>query len=125
MREAPAGIGATDGLLYLIYTAASVSGLLLVKAYLPSLKQAIGSGTLFRTEVLFVAIGAFLYIFSFLVWMLILSRLELSVAYPIAIGLTLVFSTISAALMLGEQMAPGRIAGIVVVFAGVWLITRS
>jgi hypothetical protein len=43
-----------------------------------------------------------LYIASFLIWLVILGRNDLSVAYPIAIGLTLAFSTLAASIVIGE-----------------------
>jgi multidrug transporter EmrE-like cation transporter len=63
--------------------------------------------------ILYVCAGAMLYIFSFLAWLVILTRQELSVAYPIAIGLTLTFSTIGAVVYLEEPVSIGRTAGIV------------
>ena len=39
---------------------------------------------------------------------MILARNDLSVAYPIAIGLTLVFSTLAARIVIGEGVSPTR-----------------
>lgn len=112
-------------LLYVAYTLMSVAGLILVKYYMPALKQAVQEASFMRKEVFFVGVGAALYIVSFLVWMTILGRIELSVAYPIAIGLTLIFSTIAAAVLIGEQVSLVRSAGIAVVFGGILMITCS
>lgn len=125
MKSPQSAIGAFDWLLYVVYTATSVAGLTLAKRYLPSLGQAWHDGVLFRKEVLYVGMGSALYVASFLLWLIILSRIDLSVAYPIAIGLTLVVSTLVAAALLGEHITTLRAGGIVIVFAGVWLITRS
>lgn len=67
--------------------------------------------------------GAALYVTSFLVWLVILSRNELSFAYPVAVGLTLLFSSLVASLVLQEAMSWTRIVGIVVIFAGVWMVS--
>lgn len=114
-----------DVLLYAAYTVTSVCGLILIKLYLPSAIQAFQDSGIFRREIIATGAGAALYITSFLVWLVILSRIQLSIAYPIAIGLTLVFSTIAAAILLGEQLNLYRLVGIAVVFVGILLITRS
>jgi multidrug transporter EmrE-like cation transporter len=55
----------------------------------------------------------------------ILGRNDLSVAYPIAIGLTLVFSTLAARIVIGEVVSPTRCLGVLVIFFGIWLVTRT
>jgi multidrug transporter EmrE-like cation transporter len=67
---------------------------------------------------------AALYIGSFAVWLVILGRNELSVAYPIAIGLTLAFSTCTTGVMLGEVLTAWRIGGIALVFLGILTICK-
>jgi drug/metabolite transporter (DMT)-like permease len=66
-----------------------------------------------------------LYIASFLIWLVILGRNDLSVAYPIAIGLTLAFSTLAASIVIGEVISPARSLGVLVIFFGIWLVTRD
>lgn len=124
--RSPIALGSgLEPILFAVYTVASVAGLLLLKAHMAAAVQAIRDGIVVRIDVVLVVVGAGLYVLSFLVWLVILSRLELSVAYPIAIGLTLVCSTIAATVLLGEAISPTRAAGIGIVFLGVWLITRS
>lgn len=114
-----------DVSLYFGYTVASVTGLMLIKSYLPGAHAAIKQAAVNRFEVALTAAGAALYIGSFLLWLIILRRNELSVAYPTAIGLTLVFSTLGAGLFLGEQVSLGRLCGAAVIFLGIVLVTRS
>jgi multidrug transporter EmrE-like cation transporter len=125
MKLFMAPVAGFDILLYVAYTVTSVCGLVLVKWYLPGAIQAFQDGGLLRREIAVTGLGAALYITSFLVWLVILSRIQLSIAYPIAIGLTLVFSTIAAAILLSEQLNLTRLVGIAVVFVGIVLITRS
>lgn len=114
-----------DLLLFTAYTVASVSGLLLLKLYFPLIQERWRSGQYWTGASLVFVGGATLYIASFLVWLVILSRNELSFSYPVAVGLTLLFSSLVASLLLHEAMSWTRIAGIVVIFAGVWLVSLT
>lgn len=68
--------------------------------------------------------GAGCYVVSLAVWILALSRVEVSVAYPmLSIGFAL-----NAALawwLLGEAVTPARMLGIAIIIVGVWLVARS
>jgi drug/metabolite transporter (DMT)-like permease len=57
-------------------------------------------------------------------WFVVLSRAELSYATPLA-GIGIVLVMISSALILGEPIGPQRIAGTLVIAAGVWLVMRG
>jgi drug/metabolite transporter (DMT)-like permease len=112
----------TEIALFAAYTASSVIGLLLLKHALPHIGWQTGFS--FTAPVLLLGLGACLYIASFAVWLVILARHELSAAYPAAIGLTLAFSTIGAALLLSEPLSPLRLVGIALIFIGILLVTR-
>lgn len=60
----------------------------------------------------------------FFVWLMTLSRLELSVALPLA-SIALVVNSVGAGLMLGEALSWMRIAGILVVASGLVLVLHS
>lgn len=60
----------------------------------------------------------------FLVWLLTLTRLELSVALPLA-SITLIVNSVGAGIILGETLSATRILGIVTVAAGLMLVLRS
>jgi multidrug transporter EmrE-like cation transporter len=70
-----------------------------------------------------ILIGFTLYGASALVWLHVLSKWELSKAYPV-VGLGFVFSTL-AGLLLGEQISLARGMGIAFICVGVALIGRS
>ena len=108
-----------DVVLFCLYTAASVAGLILLKSNMVAAKSFLVAPTFI------VGIGSVLYIASFLIWLVILGRNDLSVAYPIAIGLTLVFSTLAARIVIGEVVSPARCLGVLVIFFGIWLVTRT
>jgi hypothetical protein len=93
--------------LYAGYTLTSVLGLIIAKQWLPAATTAWQVGTSIVMPGLMVGLGMGLYVVSFLLWMVILARNDLSVAYPTAIGLTLVFSTLTATVWLGEVMGIG------------------
>lgn len=60
----------------------------------------------------------------FCTWFLALTRLELSVALPIA-SIALVINAIGSGLMLGEGLNATRIAGVVTVAVGIALVLKS
>ena len=57
-------------------------------------------------------------------WFVVLSRAELSYATPLA-GIGIVLVMISSAVILGEPIGAMRIAGTLVIAAGVWLVMKS
>jgi drug/metabolite transporter (DMT)-like permease len=72
----------------------------------------------------FVITGFLLYGLSSLVWMFIISRVPLSLAYPmIAIGYVIV--VLMSRVVLNEAVTPLRFAGTLVICAGVILVSRS
>lgn len=64
------------------------------------------------------------YVVSLIVWILALSRVEVSVAYPmVSIGFAL--NALLAWWLLGEAVTPMRMLGIGVIVVGVSLVARS
>ena len=61
---------------------------------------------------------------SVLLWLAVLSRVQVSAAYPMA-SMGYVLVAIASALWLGENLTPMRIAGLVLICAGVYLIART
>ena len=72
----------------------------------------------------FVIGGILLYVLSVVVWILVLSRVEVSLAYPM-LSIGYIVNAIAAYYLFGEDVTLTRITGILVIIAGVWLITRS
>jgi len=71
-----------------------------------------------------VLLGLFCYGLGFMVWLIVLSKAEVSYAYPM-ISLGYVFTAILARMLLGEAVTVTRMAGILVTCLGVFLIARS
>lgn len=68
--------------------------------------------------------GLACYAVSMLVWIMALSRVEVSVAYPmLSIGFAL--NALLAWWLLGEAVTLQRLAGIAVIMLGVYLVAKS
>ncbi len=68
--------------------------------------------------------GLACYVISVVVWIMALSRVEVSVAYPL-LSVGYVVNAIAAWYLFGEALTPVRLAGIGVIIVGVCLVTRS
>jgi drug/metabolite transporter (DMT)-like permease len=68
--------------------------------------------------------GAACYGLSLVVWIIGLSRVPVSIAYPM-LSLGYVLNAIGAHYLLGETVTAGRIGGIGLIIVGVWLVARS
>jgi multidrug transporter EmrE-like cation transporter len=94
-----------------------------VGAFAFTLANALTIGTKLALEPRILG-GAACYVVSLAVWILALSRIEVSVAYPmISIGFAL--NAVLAWWMLGEVVTPIRMLGIGIIIVGVWLVARS
>jgi drug/metabolite transporter (DMT)-like permease len=78
--------------------------------------------TAFRSPL--VWLGLALYGLGALAWILVLTRLDLSFAYPF-LALNFVLIALVSRLFLGETIPPLRWGGIVVICVGLLLIARS
>lgn len=112
-------------ILFTAYTVFSVAGMVLVKYAAPALKAAMVQGASAVAPGLLVVGGASMYVLGFLLWMVILTRSPLTVAYPIAVGLTMAFSTVCAAVFLRESLTWSTFVGMLLVFVGIVLLARG
>lgn len=71
-----------------------------------------------------IAGGVACYAVSLVLWIMALSRTEVSVAYPM-LSLGFALNALLAWWLLGEAVSVQRLAGIAVIIAGVWLVARS
>lgn len=71
----------------------------------------------------FIITGIMLYVLSITLWLLVLSRVDASVAYPMA-SLGYIITAVSAYFILNEQLSMMQIIGIVVIMIGVYLIAQ-
>jgi len=68
--------------------------------------------------------GMACYVTSLVVWIMALSRVEVSVAYPM-LSIGYVVNAIAAWYFFGEALTPMRVAGIAVIVLGVFIVARS
>lgn len=68
--------------------------------------------------------GAACYVLSLFVWILGLSRVPVSVAYPL-LSVGYVVNAVAAHYLLGESVTSTRWLGIGFIIIGVWLVARS
>jgi len=72
----------------------------------------------------FIAAGLACYVVSVVVWILALSRTEVSVAYPM-LSIGYVLNALAAWYLFGEAVTPQRLAGIGIIILGVFVVARS
>jgi drug/metabolite transporter (DMT)-like permease len=72
----------------------------------------------------YFAAGAGCYVLSLFVWIVGLSRVPVSMAYPL-LSVGYVINAIAASYLLGETVTLGRWLGIGLIVVGVWLVARS
>jgi multidrug transporter EmrE-like cation transporter len=68
--------------------------------------------------------GLACYALSVVVWILALSRVEVSVAYPM-LSIGYVVNALAAWWLFGENLSGARLAGIGIILVGVWLVART
>jgi multidrug transporter EmrE-like cation transporter len=68
--------------------------------------------------------GIACYVVSVVVWILALSRVEVSIAYPM-LSIGYVLNALAAWYWLGEAVTPARLAGIGIIIVGVYVVARS
>lgn len=112
-----------DVVLFGIYAIASVASMVVIKRWAPVLySEWAEAGAPQPSSIAWILLGVALYGGSFGTWMVILSRNDISVAFPVALGLTLGISTAIAALFLGEVLTASRAIGIVLILIAIILI---
>ena len=72
----------------------------------------------------FVLLGIGFYGISVVVWLMVLSRVDVSYAYPM-LSIGYIVAALAGKILFGEPVDFIRWAGIVTICIGVWLITRT
>lgn len=108
--------------LFIIYAISSGMGLILLKLAMNNNRISFDnlSGSFFNLA--FMS-GFALYIIGFLSWLFILSKFKLNVAFPIAVSLFFVVSGLGSSFILKESFTTQQIAGILLCFLGIILIS--
>jgi multidrug transporter EmrE-like cation transporter len=82
----------------------------------PTLYRAFGQGPILA--------GLACYVVSVAVWLVALSRVDVSIAYPM-LSLGYVINAFAAWWLFGEALGPARFAGIALILLGVFIVARS
>ena len=107
-----------------VYAVLGTGGVLLLRTALKDvdgISVATVKGLLAEPAFLF---GFVLYALSFFTWLLALTRWEVVVAFPAFAGVGYACIVLGAYLFLDESLSPTRLAGIIVIFAGMILLAR-
>lgn len=70
-----------------------------------------------------VVLGLALYGLGALLWLIVLSREDVSFAFPL-VSFAYVLAIILSAIFLKEHITPGRIIGSILIMAGIFIIAR-
>ncbi len=68
--------------------------------------------------------GLVLYVMSVGVWLLVLSRVQVSFAYPM-LSIGYIVNALAANYLFGEPLTSMRVLGIFIIIAGVYLVAQS
>ena len=68
--------------------------------------------------------GLTLYVVSVVVWLVVLSRVQVSFAYPM-LSIGYVVNAVAANYFFGEPLSSLRLLGIFIIISGVWLVAQS
>ena len=68
--------------------------------------------------------GLVCYAISVVVWIMALSRVEVSIAYPM-LSIGYVVNAVAAYYLFGESVTPMRLLGIGIIIVGVYVVARS
>src|SRR5262249_21266832 len=71
-----------------------------------------------------IVLGLCAYAVSVGVWLLVLSRVQVSLAYPM-LSIGYVVNAIAAYYLFGEPFSAMRVAGIFIIIAGVYMVSQS
>lgn len=72
----------------------------------------------------FIMTGILCYAVSVVVWLMVLSRVEVSFAYPL-LSIGYIVAALAGWSFFGESVGPDRWLGIFIICFGVYLVTRS
>lgn len=68
--------------------------------------------------------GLSCYVISVVIWMAVLSRVEVSIAYPM-VSIGYIIAAIAGWYFFGESLSTMRVAGILVIILGVYMVSRT
>jgi small multidrug resistance pump len=111
--------------MFIIYALLSAGGLVLFKIGGESVAVQANPFGFTVTLSWKTVIGIICYLLSFLLWLIIVSKTQLSFAMPLSVGVVNMLVFLGSAYFLNEQITPMKIVGLVIIIIGLFLITLS
>ncbi len=109
--------------LFIVYCLLASSGLILFKLGSSNANLSISLFGLTINYSIKMILGLFCYACSFVLWMYIVSKVNLTIAMPLNVAVVNTLVTVGSLLVLKEKVTPTQLVGIIVVIFGVCLIT--
>jgi multidrug transporter EmrE-like cation transporter len=72
-----------------------------------------------------IIVGVILYIVSFVMWLALLSMMDISLVYPIFVSAAFIIVMVGSVFLFGEHVTPLRVLGTAVVALGIALVSVS
>lgn len=112
-------------LLLACYATLSVVGVVLAKRWIAAAVVELRDGNVVSGPVLAALAGASAYALSFGLWLFISTRAPLSVAYPVAVGVTMTLTVAAGALVFGERPMKVQLLGCALVLLGIGMLSSG
>lgn len=110
-------------LLFMVYAVLSSGGLVLFKLGGQDAALQLGKTGFSVTLSWKMLLGIFCYLCSFLLWLVIVARTQLTFAMPLSVGVVNILVFLGSAKFLGEEITPTKVAGLAVIVLGLFLIS--
>jgi drug/metabolite transporter (DMT)-like permease len=114
----------SEHLALLIYVIASTAGVLIIKKFFSTIDYKNDPEFIFHLFNVQLIFGILLYIIGFLTWLYVLSKMDLNIAYPVAITLSFITVLLASTLLLKENFTLNIGIGMVFCLIGVIIILR-
>lgn len=108
----------------LFYVIASTAGVLIIKKFLNTVHYESAFDFLYALFNPSLVAGVTLYVVGFITWLYVLSKMNLNIAYPIAITLSILAILLTSTLVLKEEITLNIGLGTVLCLLGVVLILK-
>ncbi|WP_288394350.1 EamA family transporter [uncultured Vagococcus sp.] len=112
-------------ILFLVYVILSSSGIILFKLGSAELSIKMVSNQLNMNFPMMSVLGLMCYLISFILWMIIISKSDVSYIVPLGLGLTNVLILVGSMVVLKESINVYGIIGIVMILGGTLLINKG
>lgn len=72
----------------------------------------------------YIILGLFLLGIAFLIWIFVISKKQLNVAYPVSASLSIILVTFFSWILFREQLSPYQIGGVIFIISGIFLLLK-